>query len=94
MGDNWSDNGEGGITIPPGGPRIVEKLGENAIALSFASSHLSWRHMDMVRNGASHDWPEYQPHVTIASGDIDLSKVEPFQGALKFGPEIFEEVAE
>lgn len=95
MGDNWSDNGEGGITIPPGGPRIVERLGEDAIALSFASSHLSWRHMDMVRNGASHDWPEYQPHVTVTnSGDVDLSKVEPFQGALKFGPEVFEEIKE
>lgn len=92
MGDNWSDNGEGGITVPAGGPRIIEKLGENAIALSFASSHLSWRHMDMVRNGASHDWPEYQPHITIASGDMDISQIEPFQGALKFGPEIFEEV--
>ncbi len=94
MGDNWSDSGEGGITVPPGGPRVVERLGEDAITLSFASSHLSWRHMDMVRNGASHDWPEYQPHITIASNDIDLSKVEPFQGALKFGPEIFEEIKE
>jgi len=95
MGDNWSDNGKGGLTIPAGGARLVEPLGDKgAIVLLFASSSLSWRHEEMVRNGASHDYDEYQPHITITySGDnVDLSKVEPYRGKIEFGPEIFEEL--
>ena len=95
MGDNWSDNGKGGLTVPAGGARIVEPLGDKgAVVLLFSSSSLIWRHEDMVRNGASHDYAEYQPHVTISynAGDLDLSKVEPYRGKIEFGPEIFEEL--
>lgn len=88
MGEDYWSNNE--FVIPKGGPRIVEKLGD-AIVLSFYSDSLKWRHSRMVENGASHDYPEYQPHVTITyNGDIDLTDIEPFQGALKFGPELFE----
>jgi len=96
MGDNWSDNGKGGLTIPAGGPRLMEAFGDNGEAkvLSFASSALSWRHEDMKRNGASSDRDDYQPHVTIsyAAGGPDLNTVEPFRGKIELGPEIFEEV--
>lgn len=95
MGQSW---GEGGNHIVnEGGARIVEPLGDKgAVVLLFASSELSWRHEDMVRNGASDDFPEYQPHVTITyqGSDIDLDKVEPYRGKLEFGPEIFEELDE
>lgn len=98
MGDNWSDNGKGGLTIPAGGPRLMEAFGENGEAkvLSFASSALSWRHEDMKRNGASSDREDYQPHVTIsyAAGEPDLNSVEPFRGKIELGPEIFEEIRE
>jgi hypothetical protein len=49
MGDNWSDNGKGGLTILAGGPRMMEAFGQNGEAkvLLFASSALSWRHEDM-----------------------------------------------
>ena len=36
---------------------------------------------------------EYQPHITITwdkPEDLDIASVEPFRGALRFGPEIFE----
>ncbi|MGQ3214777.1 MAG: hypothetical protein ACT6T2_27220 [Shinella sp.] len=96
MGDNWSDNGKGGLTIPAGGPRLMEAFGENGEAkvLSFASSALSWRHEDMKRNGASSDREDYQPHVTIsyAAGGPELNTVEPFRGKIELGPEIFEEI--
>lgn len=96
MGDNWSDNGKGGLTIPAGGPRLMEAFGDNGEAkvLSFASSALSWRHEDMKRSGASSDREEYQPHVTIsyAAGGPDLKNVEPFRGKIELGPEIFEEL--
>jgi hypothetical protein len=67
------------------------------VVLLFSSSSLSWRHEDMVRQGASHDFDEYAPHVTItyeARADLDLAKIEPYRGELIFGPEIFEEINE
>ncbi|WP_426235847.1 anti-CBASS protein Acb1 family protein [Pararhizobium sp. DWP1-1-3] len=98
MGDNWSDNGKGGLTIPAGGPRMMDAFGNDGEAkvLLFASSTLSWRHEDMKRNGASSDHAEYQPHITIsyAAGGPDLAKVEPFRGKIELGPEIFEELRE
>ena len=98
MGENWSSDRDGALTIEPGGPRMIDALGPQgeAIVLLFASSTLSWRHEEIVRKGASWDWPEYQPHITITwdKGDIDLSSVEPYRGKIVLGPEIFEEVKE
>lgn len=95
MGESWSGK-DGELIVEPGGARIVEALGDKgAVVLLFSSSSLSWRHEEMVRNGASHDYPEYQPHVTITYGmpeGMDLTAVEPFRGELRFGPEIFEEL--
>ena len=95
MGDNWSDNGKGGLTIQPGGPRMMERFGE-ATVLLFASSALSWRHEDMKRNGASWDHPEYQPHISISykAGELDLESIEPYRGQIVLGPEIFDEIDE
>ena len=95
MGESWNSNAKGEITVQPGGARIVEPLGDRgAVVLLFNSSELSWRHRNMVEAGASHDWDDYQPHVTITynGGELDLSKVEPYRGKLVFGPEIFEEL--
>ncbi len=97
MGEAWFGQDDGGLTVKAGGPRAIEKLGEDAIALLFASSHLSWRHREMVEAGASHDYPDYQPHVTItysAPDGIDLDAIKPFAGELRFGPEIFEPLNE
>jgi|GEM_PF-440656 len=93
--DCWSGDREGGLTVRAGGPRVVEPIGtEGAVALKFGSTELSCRHMAIREAGATWDHPEYQPHVTItydASG-VDLSKVEPYRGELRFGPEIFAEL--
>jgi hypothetical protein len=97
MGSGWDQDADGKLKVPAGGARLVEKLGDKgAVVLLFASSALSWRHEDMVRNGASHDFDEYQPHVTITyeGSDVDLAKVEPYRGELVFGPEIFAEVVD
>lgn len=83
----------GDLAIPPGGARIVTALGnEGAIVLAFASDELQWRHNEMVEAGASWDFPEYRPHVTITydGADVNLTKVEPYVGQLVFGPEMFE----
>jgi phage-related protein (TIGR01555 family) len=96
--DSWGSDGKGNLEVAPGGARLVEALGDKGAAvLLFANSSLSWRHEEMVRNGASWDFPEYQPHVTITyqkPADLDLSKVEPYRGKLVFGPEIFAEVVD
>lgn len=98
MGQAWGEDESGNLTVPAGGARLVEVLGDKgAVALLFGSSQLAWRHEEMVRLGASHDWDDYQPHVTITyakPADLDLADVEPYRGKLVFGPEIFEEVDE
>jgi phage-related protein (TIGR01555 family) len=92
MGTTWSGNDKGEIRITPGGPRAVEPLGDTAVVLLFASDDLSWRHRGMIEAGASHDFNEYQPHVTLTyeAGDVDLDAIKPYTGALRFGPELFE----
>lgn len=95
VGEEWPVEVSGGMTIAAGGPRMMERFGEAAVLL-VASSSLSWRHEEIRRAGASWDYPEYQPHVTIsyAAGDLDISKVEPYRGAIELGPEIFEPLDE
>ena len=95
MGENWSSDRNGNLTVEPGGARLVEPLGDKgAVVLLFSSSHLSWRHQSMIEAGASHDFPDYQPHVTITyeGAGVDLAQVEPYRGKLVFGPEIFAEL--
>jgi phage-related protein (TIGR01555 family) len=93
MGRDWREDEKGQITVRPGGPRSIERLGENAVVLRFACPDLDWRHRDMIEAGGSHDYDEYQPHVTLSysvPADVDVEAIQPFQGALVFGPELFE----
>ncbi len=88
VGESWTDE----VEIAAGGPRMMERFGE-ATVLLIASSHLSWRHEEIKRAGASWDHPEYQPHITIAYGDTpDLAAIKPFTGKIVLGPEVFAEV--
>ncbi len=96
-GESWNNERDGGLTIRAGGPRVVEPIGPaGAVALKFASTELSWRHMSIREAGASWDWPEYQPHITITydAVGVEVSTIEPFRGELRFGPEIFAEIDE
>jgi len=88
MGESWSAKME----LPPGGPRMMESFG-NARVLLISAAELRWRHEEMIRNGAVSDYPEYQPHITITYGEMPAD-VEPYQGKIVLGPEIFEEVKE
>ena len=96
VGQDWSSDKDGRITVNAGGPRLVETLGDaGAVVLLFQSNDLRWRHDAIREAGASWDYDEYQPHVTITYAKpegLDLSKVEPFTGALVFGPELFSEL--
>ena len=95
MGASWADyegKGAGDMVITAGGPRVVEPLGDRTAVLMFASSDLSWRNREMREAGASWDWDDYQPHISLTGDPVDLAKVEPYRGKIVLGPEIFEEI--
>jgi len=94
----------GGLYIGPGGPRAIERMGPGgaAIVLQFASSALCWRHEEMIYRGASHDYEDYTPHITLnstgANEYTDLSPplnvpgIEPYRGEIILGPEVFKTI--
>ncbi|MEF2073495.1 anti-CBASS protein Acb1 family protein [Consotaella aegiceratis] len=90
VGESWSSE----IKIAAGGPRMMEQFGD-ATVLLISARELEWRHEEIERAGASWDHPEYQPHITISYGfKGDLSKVQPYQGEIVLGSEVFAEVNE
>jgi phage-related protein (TIGR01555 family) len=91
VGESWAAE----LKIAAGGPRLMEKFGEAKVLL-FKAAELDWRHDDIKRAGASWDHPEYQSHITISYDPDapDLADVEPYQGEIVLGPEIFAEVNE
>lgn len=90
----WAENGRDQLFIPEGGPRAVEPLGGMTAVLLFASSQLCWRHEEIIRAGASHDYSEYTPHISLTKAPLNLASVEPYRGRIVLGPEIFEELKE
>lgn len=91
VGQSWSDR----LNIAAGGPRQMDALGDAGQfkVLLFTASEIVWRHEEMKRLGAVWAWPTFEPHISIQKGgDIDLSKVKPYQGRIVLGPEVFEEV--
>ena len=81
------------LVLDPGGPRVVDRLGE-AVVLHFASQDLAWRNRQMRNAGASWDYAQFLPHISLTyqPGDLDLSKVVPYLGRIVLGPEIFEAI--
>lgn len=95
MGSDYRDfngKGTGEMVVTPGGPRVVEPLGNRTAVLMFASSDLSWRNREMREAGASWDFPDYQPHISLTGEPVDLTSVEPYRGKIVLGPEVFEEI--
>lgn len=94
-GEAWCTDPDGGITVKPGGPRQLALFGpeQKCLVLAFASNDLNWRHASLEEIGASWDWESYQPHLTLtysAPEGLDLSSMEPYQGAIELGAEVFE----
>lgn len=89
---DWNETKDGKYMKSPGGARMMERFGDK-IVLMFSDWRLSYRHGAFIRAGASHDYPDYQPHVTISYGaSKPIDEIEPYVGKIEFGPEIFEEV--
>jgi uncharacterized protein len=94
----WSRTPNGHMTVAAGGPRVVERLGDKGAAvLLFNDNELAWRHQDILRAGATWDYPSYQPHITLtyqAEDGLDLESLKPWSGVIELGEEIFEEVGD
>lgn len=91
VGPSW----EGELKIAAGGPRVLERFGDGgAVVLAFASHELKWRHDAAIEAGASTDFPDYQPHITISWLDpgLQIETIEPYQGEIILGPELFSEI--
>lgn len=86
------------VAVMPGGMRFLELFGEekNALVLGFTSKDLSDRHAFMCDQGASWDWPDYQPHITITyhTADVDVKQMQAYPGLIILGPEVFERIEE
>lgn len=81
------------ITVPAGGPRAVEPLGDKGVlVLHFGNDDFQYRHRALIEAGATHGHEAYWPHVTFAMSaeGVDLDNVKPYTGELRFGPEIWE----
>lgn len=90
VGESWAPE----LKVGPGGPRLMEQFGE-ATVLLFTANELRWRHEAVSEAGGSTEHAEFQPHITLSySFKGDLSKVEPYQGEIVLGPELFSEVKE
>lgn len=91
MGEDWSSDERGRLRIKPGGARAFEEFEGGAKVLQFVSNDLQWRHEAMTAAGAVWEYDSYRPHITITYGEVPEG-VEPYQGPIVLGPEIFEEI--
>lgn len=95
IGRAYSEDDKGNMRVTPGGPRCMEQFGK-AQVLVFASSDLAWRHESAKRDGASSDYEDYNPHITISYNSKltpdQLAAVKPYQGEIILGPEVFQEI--
>lgn len=112
----WDDQRANQIDVPKGGARMMNLFGKskkNVLVLQFSAATLSWRFQDFMNAGASWDWLDFSPHITI-SYDVEqswgqdnskgiglqreweekLKALEPWQGEIILGPEIFETLTE
>lgn len=93
-GEDYHEDAGGNLTIKAGGPRIIDTLGNRKVLL-FSANRLVWRHLDIMdRTGASWDFEDFQPHVSLclASEGPDVMDIAPYTGVLEFGPEEFSEI--
>ncbi len=84
------------VCIPDWTNRAVVKFAGGAVVLRIVSQELSERWAELRHRGASWDWPEYAPHITIsfAADSVDLTRITPFTGAILLGGEVLAEVNE
>ena len=75
------------------GQRTLKQFG-TAVVLIFASPALDAEHEALMAAGASHSYDGYHSHVTITweGAPRDLADIEPYEGPLVFGPQVFKPI--
>ena len=76
------------LTIRASQRRAILNFG-GIVVLAFGSVKLSRRHAEFRRAGMTWLYRDYTPHVSFALDGVDLRGIRPFDGRLRFGPEIF-----
>lgn len=91
VGRDWNEDSDGRVRIPPGGPRVIELFGDSANVLAFHDSNLGWRHRSIIEKGASWDYDDYTPHITLTYEGLPPD-IQPYEGPIVLGPERFREI--
>lgn len=95
---SWPQAADDAVTAPDAGgelngTRSLETFDKGAAVLRFDSPDLARRWQELRDAGASWDHEGYRPHVTLSyDPGVDVASIEPFPGALEFGPEQMAEV--
>lgn len=80
------------------GPREMKALGENgeAIVLRISNADLEDRWKQLCDAGCAWDHDGYQPHVTLSyqGAPDNWADLPPYDGPIKLGPEIMQEIKE
>lgn len=81
--------------VPPSPNRFVEQFGD-ALVQRFDCPYLTMQNDGFRQLGATSNFPDYKPHVTISYGfpPIPMGDIIPYTGTLLFGPEVFAPVNE
>ena len=97
---DWSSlTPDQGTLTAVGGTRFAHQFApkakdNGALVLRFESPALDARWKAFCDAGASWDFPEYSPHITLTYSvpEVDTASIQPYEGPLVFGPEEFGEV--
>lgn len=81
------------LLIPGNQFNGLEIFGDYLVQLVLTDVRLFSRFNYFKQNGCSWDYPSYCPHISIAEHTkTDLNEIEPYQGNIIPGPEIWEEL--
>lgn len=73
-------------------PLELCSLGDAALVLKIKSNSLQMRHDKLMDLGATHDYPEYNPHLTLMYKGIVPRKLTPITFDLFFNSEYVEDL--
>lgn len=71
----------------------IEVFDGGAVVLKFESDYLKLRHEYFVQNGASFDFDEYNPHITLSYNEVE-PEVKTYPAKIVLGPEVAETINE
>lgn len=82
------------LLVKPDPDRKIERFGDEIVVLLLKSDDLHKRWEEFKQNGASYDFDEYRPHISLTYKGKSANITEPYTGPLYFGPEEFDIVKE